>query len=336
MSGQILSILQAKPDSLQREKRETHGKTSSLVSSNRVIQTSGKKALFVKRRSFWFVLAKQRFKNLLDSGSGVSITMQQKELAEIESCFLSWKRSYSRKYVHLSKKNTHVFIKQYSRFDADYRQNIKRKLRFLDFMLWDLKIELTIDPKNFWHFKNEFVLLSKGWNKLRSWIRKRYGDFEYFWVCEITKKGRPHLHVLISGIKYIPQKDLSEIWQKYGMGKVVYIKKVYNRENLKATAYVLKYVNKTLRNNDNTYASLLFASNKRLYGMSRGCYNLINAGKPAKTKKGFSYEGSVLETDLECFCEEKQIALGFYLRVEVEITDYYEFREVFDNYGKYG
>jgi hypothetical protein len=74
-----------------------------------------------------------------------------------------------------------------------------------------LKIELTVDPKAFFRLYDEYVFIGKAWNKLRSWLLRRYGKFEYLKVLEATKKGRPHLHILISGIKWIPQKELSDI-----------------------------------------------------------------------------------------------------------------------------
>jgi hypothetical protein len=297
-------------------------------SVKRVIQTSVNGVVFEKRRSFWFYLAKQRFLGILDSGSGFPVEAQIPQLLSVEDCFDAWRSSYSNRFVCLSKGLKNIYIRQYSRFDSDYRSFLRSKLRMLDFMIWDLKIELTIDPKNFWHLNSEFRLLLKGWNRLRSWLRRRYGDFEFLRVLEIQKSGRPHLHVLISGINYVPQEDLSKIWQKYGLGEVVYIRSVYNRENVRATAYVLKYVNKTLRNSEKRYSALLFSSNKRVFGISRGCQNMIHVDRGDR-EHGYVYCGSVSESDLVAFCDEKGIELKPFLVVVHDPSDPYEFPKLF-------
>lgn len=84
----------------------------------------------------------------------------------------------------------------------------------------------------------------------------RYGHFEFLKVLEVQKKGRPHLLILIAGISHIPIEDLSAIWQKYG-GGYAWIRSVEKR--IDAVSYVLKYVNKTILGENETYAALLFA-----------------------------------------------------------------------------
>lgn len=301
------------------------GRSASLVSSYRVIQTRGKRVLFEKRRSFWFYLAKERFFKISDLG-----VLDFNELNKLVVYFDKWREAYRKKYVHLERDDgKHVFIKQYSRFDEDYRQFLRRKLRLLNFMLWDLKIELTVDPKKFIRLADEFYFMNRAWNKLRSWLYKRFGHFEYFKVLEITKAGRPHFHILISGIKWIDQKELSDKWASYGGGKIAYIKRVFGRNKLKICAYVMKYVNKTLRKSDKLFSALLFASNRRLFSMSRGCQNMINAGKMPKIKKGFVFVGSVLEQHLIEYCDEKWINLEPFMVITPNFEDYWEFPLIF-------
>lgn len=322
------------------------GQKASLVSLNRVIQTGqfkpflekegqfkpytpyhrSKKGVWKKRRSIYFFRAKEALKDVVDLGLSMNF-----DLVVLE--FDRWRENYAQKYIHLSKKDKHVFIKSFSRFDPDYRRALQKKLKMLNFMLWDLKIELTIDPKKFFRLYDEFLFINKAWNKLRSWLYRRYGRFEYLKVLEITKAGRPHLHVLISGVKWIPQAELSDIWASYGCGKIVYVKRVSNRNNLKMGAYVLKYVNKTLRNSDKVYSALLFASNRRLFSISRGCQNMINVGAK-KIKKGFIYEGTVLRSDLIALTDERGLKLSYYVVIEAETKDYYEFPYIFcKDYG---
>src|SRR4030043_1228846 len=64
--------------------------------------------------------------------------------------------------------------------------------------------------------------------------------------------------------------------EKYG-GGYVWIKLIEGRVN--AVSYVLKYVNKTILGVDKTYAALLFASNKRMFSMSRGLRDKLGVSR---------------------------------------------------------
>jgi hypothetical protein len=299
------------------------GNRASLVTSYRIIQTFQKSTVSAKRRSFWFYWSRDRLKEVVDLGLPL-------DLSKIVYGFERWLEDFKDRYVHLSSGNKHVFIRCINRFCKAYKKRLKKRLRFLDFVIWDIKIELTIDPKKFFKLYDEFVFINRAWNKLRSWLKKRYGDFEFLRVLEVTKKGRPHLHVLISGIKWIDQAELSEIWEKYGGGEVVYIKRVYNRNNVKVCRYVLKYVNKTLNRENREFSALLFASNRRLFGLSKSLQNMINVGKNgSKRKLGFVYEGLVYRSELEIFLKGKGLILADYLFIEADFKDYYEFPNLF-------
>jgi hypothetical protein len=297
----------------------------SLVKTNRLIQTNEDLRFSdKKRRSSWFFLANKYFKRISDLG-----ILDPKALAPLEVYYDLWRESYHKRYVHLAKQEEHIFIKQYSRFDSDYRLLLKQKLRLLDFIVWNLKIELTIDPKKVMKYSHEFALIKKGWNRLRSWLRRRYGDFDYFQVMEIQKSGRPHLHVLLSGIHWIDHAELSDIWGSYGCGEIVYLKQVDSENQIRMSSYVLKYVNKTLREEDKAFSAVLFASNRRLFSMSKGCQDLVNVGRAPAQKQGYEFQGSVLQTELAHFCDEKAIEIKTFLRIRAETEDYYEFPSLF-------
>ncbi|MDM7920586.1 MAG: hypothetical protein QUS12_15705, partial [Methanosarcina sp.] len=279
---------------------------------------------FKKRRSTWFFLANKHFKRIRDLG-----VLTPGDLAPLETYYDCWREAYAQKYVHLARAQEHLFIKQYSRFDGDYRLLLKQKLRLLNFMVWNLKIELTIDPKKTMRYSDGFYLLKKGWNRLRSWLRRRYGDFDYFQVMEIQKSGRPHLHVLLSGIHWIDHSELSGVWSSYGCGEIVYLKQVDSGNQIKMSSYVLKYVNKTLKAEDKAFSAVLFASNKRLFSMSQGCQDLVNVGRAPTQKQGYEFQGSVYQRHLAEFCDEKAVQIEPFMRIEVQTEDIYRFPELF-------
>lgn len=71
-------------------------------------------------------------------------------------------------------------------------------------------------------------------------LRKTLGlDIEYFRMLEECKDGYPHFH-LLARTAYIPQKTLSEEWEKQTGASVVDIRKAHG----KSTKYVAKYISK--------------------------------------------------------------------------------------------
>jgi len=172
----------------------------------------------------------------------------------------------------------------------------------------------------------EMLFMDKGWAKLRSWLLKRYGRFEFLKILEVQKSGRPHFHILISGIPYISHEDLSEIWQKYG-GGYVWIRSV--SKDLDAVLYVLKYVNKTILGDNKIYAALLFASNKRMFSMSQNLMSMLNVKRGAK-EHGWAFQGTVDKSSVKAFCTEKEIAFEDFVRTTVTIEMLYDYPLLFD------
>lgn len=80
---------------------------------------------------------------------------------------------------------------------------------------------------------------------------------EFYAVTEQTKRGEPHLHVLMR-CGYIPQRLVSQWWQELTGARIVDIRRV--KDAKKAARYVAKYLAKGLHK---------FGNSKR-YWSSRG------------------------------------------------------------------
>jgi len=86
-------------------------------------------------------------------------------------------------------------------------------------------------------------------NDFIRWVRKRLGyHVEYASVWEDTRNKRLHVNIVFAPWKYINQKELSEAWQKYGGGKVVWIERVgygiskeVTKTSKKLANYLAKY-----------------------------------------------------------------------------------------------
>lgn len=98
----------------------------------------------------------------------------------------------------------------------------------------------------------EFIynIMIKNFHKLIRAIKKKYGHFHYFRVCELHKDGIPHLHVLLAGNAIIPKtvlESIEKLWRdKYAMGFVrLNCMKFRNKKH--AISYMLKYITKDIQ-----------------------------------------------------------------------------------------
>jgi hypothetical protein len=291
-------------------------KPSSLEYSNRASVT-------FRKRSEHYYLAREALSRVVDCGC------KKLDLRLLLIHFENWMEKYlTGKFVRLVKDDENLFIRCVNRFMEDYKRVLWKKMKLLQYIDWDLKVDLTLDPKRFMRLEDELMFIGKAWAKLRAWLLKRYGRFEFLCVLEVQKSGRPHLHVLVSGIPYISHSDLSEIWQKYG-GGYVWIKSI--NSNVNALWYVLKYVNKTILGKDKVYASILFASNKRMFSMSQNLLTKLNIRRNYKTQ-GWKFDGTVDEFNLELFCREEKILFDDFIKVRVTFLLLHEYPLVFNSW----
>jgi len=277
-------------------------------SSSVSLEYSNRASVTFRRRSDQYYLAKDALSQVADCGR------EKLDLRLLMIYFENWMEKYLiGKFVKLVKDDEYLFIRCVNRFMEDYKRVLWMKMKFLQYIDWDLKIDLTLDPKRFMRLEDELIFIGKAWAKLRAWLLKRYGRFEFLCVLEVQKSGRPHLHVLISGIPYVSHSDLSEIWQKYG-GGYVWVRAI--NASVNALWYVLKYVNKTILGRDKVYASILFASNKRMFSMSQNLLSRLNIRRDYKSK-GWKFDGTVDEFNLKIFCQEEKVVFDDFIRIKV-------------------
>ncbi len=75
-------------------------------------------------------------------------------------------------------------------------------------------------------------------------LRRRKWCLGYVKVVEFTKRGRPHLHVILRG-PYVSFWWLSQVWQEIHMSEVVDVRRVYKPGRL--GNYLAKYLGKDMR-----------------------------------------------------------------------------------------
>jgi hypothetical protein len=79
-------------------------------------------------------------------------------------------------------------------------------------------------------------------NRFREYLRRKYGQPpKFICILEFTQRGTPHLHILLD--RYIPQRWISNTWDRLGGGKIIFIKRVSVRN---VSRYLSKYLTKDL------------------------------------------------------------------------------------------
>jgi hypothetical protein len=227
--------------------------------------------------------------------------------------------------------NKWLLIKQLNRFQREYRERLKKDLTWLNFVDFQTMITLTVDPKPFALLHHEYVFVKKGWAKLHRWLRKKYGVFFYVCVLEITKRGRPHLHILTT-LPFVDVNELREKWVKYGGGQQMRIDSLPGTYN--GVGYVLKYVTKSIVNSVGAKLDLstvlLFASNKPLFSMNDVRNRSMLDLHPRPSETFYEIKGSAPLGVVESFCRENGIVVKDFIFIE---SDYYQCSMYQDIFG---
>lgn len=72
-------------------------------------------------------------------------------------------------------------------------------------------------------------------------LRRKFGEFEYFKVLEVTKKGWPHYHLIVRS-EYIPQRRISGVWAELTGATIVDVRQLKKQNDV--YFYVMKYLTK--------------------------------------------------------------------------------------------
>jgi hypothetical protein len=112
--------------------------------------------------------------------------------------------------------------------------------------------------------------IAEAWNWLRTLMvekltrrmrrRRRFAKWElnrrgepavpFFWVVELTRKGWPHLHIIVLHRSSLNKQEISELWEQRGVGKVVDLRNRNRRwQDTRAVGlafYLAKYLVKEL------------------------------------------------------------------------------------------
>lgn len=289
----------------------------------------------------------------------------QSPLVGMKSQFLWWCDEYNLgKYAVLQKNEEFCFISQVTRFMPLYKRRLWMRFGFLDKVRFEHHLVLEVNANAFMRLVDAYGFINRMFARLRANLFKKYGKFDFLRILEPHQSGFPHLHVLVAGIPFIDFNWLQSVWWKKYEG-AGFVKRVSVRSSFNAVKYLLKYVNKmnvssggeggfspTCKAGDTTgaglkdegssqefsaplslsFSAILFASNRRLFSMSRHLLGLAGLKPKVRERSGFKYLGSCTKVEFDVFCDVKGFEKGkhFYRYESDDIFgDLYEFPDVF-------
>lgn len=100
-------------------------------------------------------------------------------------------------------------------------------------------ITLTCNPNHMEAPRQVYDRTRRQLSEMAKVLRKKLGEFEYLRILEVTKKGMPHYH-LLARCPYIPQSDLSTIWNELTNAPIVDVRKIQKCDNV--FRYMVKYL----------------------------------------------------------------------------------------------
>jgi len=129
---------------------------------------------------------------------------------------------------------------------------------------------LTEDPKR----PLDVAGLSKCWNQLRTELKQKSLLDQYAAAFEVTKKGRPHLHVVYTG-QFIKQTKLANWAERVGFGRVTDIREIkfdLEEDDKRSASYISKEMAGYISKSKGAEAGKLVAKRRRPLRTSQGWY----------------------------------------------------------------
>jgi hypothetical protein len=141
---------------------------------------------------------------------------------------------------------------------AKYRARIKNNLKHKS---WRFLTLTTINNTS--NKIRQIKQINQDWNRLRTLLKKHFGNFSYVKVVEIGKGGMVHLHVLVD--MYLPVLFIKRMWIKYCGAYRIWIDRVQSHED--CIKYVTKYMTKSASNHE--FNTIMYKANSRRITFSR-------------------------------------------------------------------
>lgn len=150
---------------------------------------------------------------------------------------------------------------------------------------------------------NDLIDLEKNFRELRKKLKRKYPEFKYFAVKELSPDGNWHYHGLWN--IYIEFNQLVKIWKEISGAHRVWLSKV--RKPQAAVRYIFKYCFKSI--NSETERRLLFETDKRKFSSSKGLLTKNSNKNPYTTEYGTTYGVEELKSELYSLIHNSDLTL---------------------------
>lgn len=158
--------------------------------------------------------------------------------------------------------------------------------------------------KNIPNSQQELIKMEANFRELRKFLQRKYPNFKYFAVKELSPKGMWHYHG-IWNIR-IDVKVLSAKWQEISGAYRVWLEKV--RSPRAAVNYTFKYIYKSTFNPKER--ELLYNSDKRKFSYSKGLLNKDCPENPYTCDIGVQYSVEELKKELHNIIFNSQLSFN--------------------------
>lgn len=138
----------------------------------------------------------------------------------------------------------------------------------------------------------DLIELEKNFRELRKKLKRKYPNFKYFAVKELSPDGNWHYHGLWN--IYIEFVELVKIWKEISGAHRVWLSKV--RKPQAAVRYIFKYCFKSI--NSEIERRLLFENDKRKFSSSKGLLTKNSSKNPYTSEYGVTYGVEELKSEL--------------------------------------
>jgi hypothetical protein len=119
--------------------------------------------------------------------------------------------------------------------------------------------------------------------------RKGWQRLYYLWVVEVQKgTGYPHIHIFFPNLRWLAEYEIINNNWKHGRANLEKPKNI----NVSCAGYISKYLGKMQGWND-LHLALLWKGKCRLYGFSRGFFEVLEKKEPEWKRCGIVNTGNV-------------------------------------------
>jgi len=145
--------------------------------------------------------------------------------------------------------------------------------------------------------------LEKNFRELRKKLKRKYPNFQYFAVKELSPDGNWHYHGLWN--IYIEFAEIVRLWKEISGAHRVWLSKV--RKPRSAINYIFKYCFKSVSNRREL--ELLYENDKRKFSSSKGLLSRHHNKNPYTSEYGTTYSVDELKTELYSLVHNSDLTL---------------------------